>query len=155
MDDPNPRVHTNKFPDTLTNALLYSYIMFILKLALKHLKSSYMFRSTDHPQEAHVVRCWSYVKMISKTLRYFNRWCGSISCVLCTLFVVQGGRVSLPHVLRTLFLVQRDEFLYLMSYARCFLRREIRVSLPHVLRTLFLVQRDKSFSTSPHKKQRT
>jgi hypothetical protein len=30
--------------------------------------------------------------MISKTLRYFNRWCGSISFVLCTLFLVRGGR---------------------------------------------------------------
>jgi hypothetical protein len=28
--------------------------------------------------------------MISKTLRYFKRWCGSISCVLC-MFLVQGG----------------------------------------------------------------
>jgi hypothetical protein len=35
-----------------------------------------------------------YVKMTSKTLRYFNRGCGSISCVLCTLLLVQGGRAT-------------------------------------------------------------
>jgi hypothetical protein len=38
-----------------TNALIF--IVFILKLALKHLKSSYMFRSIDHHQGAHVVPC--------------------------------------------------------------------------------------------------
>jgi hypothetical protein len=75
---------------TPTNALLC--IVFILKFVLKHLKRSYVFRSADHHQGAHIVPCWCYVKMISKTLRYFNRWCGSISCVLRTLFLVQGGR---------------------------------------------------------------
>jgi hypothetical protein len=38
-----------------TNALLC--ILFTLKLALKHLKSSYMFRSIDHHQGVHVVPC--------------------------------------------------------------------------------------------------
>jgi hypothetical protein len=38
-----------------TNALLY--VVFILKFILKHLKSSYMFRSIDHHQGAHVVPC--------------------------------------------------------------------------------------------------
>jgi hypothetical protein len=66
-----------------------------------------MFRSTDHPQGAYVRSSLLklYVKMIGKTLRYFNRRCGSISFVLCTLFLLQEGtevrvggrgRVSLP-----------------------------------------------------------
>jgi hypothetical protein len=38
-----------------TNALLY--IVFIVKFALKHLKSADMFRSIDHHQGAHVVPC--------------------------------------------------------------------------------------------------
>jgi hypothetical protein len=109
---------------TPTSALLY--IVFILKFTLKHLKSSYIFRSVDRPQGAYAVPCWrctlkwpvkhsvllllvvgdrgkprmwtAVCRLIvppAKTLRYFNRWCGSISCVLCTLFLVQGGRVSL------------------------------------------------------------
>jgi hypothetical protein len=40
---------------TSTNTLLYT--VFIPKFTLKHLKSSYMFRSIDHPQGAHVVPC--------------------------------------------------------------------------------------------------
>jgi len=31
-----------------------------LKFTLKHLKRSYMFRSYDHPQGAHIVPCQSY-----------------------------------------------------------------------------------------------
>jgi hypothetical protein len=34
----------------------------ILKHTLKHLKSSYMFRSIDHHQGAYVVPCWSMLK---------------------------------------------------------------------------------------------
>ena len=40
---------------TPTNALLY--IILVLKLTLKCLKSSYMFRSLDHPQGAYIVPC--------------------------------------------------------------------------------------------------
>jgi hypothetical protein len=40
---------------TPANAILH--IVFILKFTLKHLKSSYMFRSIDHPQGAYVVPC--------------------------------------------------------------------------------------------------
>jgi hypothetical protein len=49
----NSTYYTNYY--TTINALLY--IVFILKLALKHLKSSYMFRSIDHHHGAHVVPC--------------------------------------------------------------------------------------------------
>jgi hypothetical protein len=41
--------------------------------------------------------------MMSKTLRHFFRWCGSISCVLCTLFLVQAGRGTLElHIVKLL-----------------------------------------------------
>jgi hypothetical protein len=47
-----PKIHQLLKPP---NALLC--IVFILKHTLKHLKSSYMFRSIDHHQGAHVVPC--------------------------------------------------------------------------------------------------
>jgi hypothetical protein len=42
----------------------------ILKHTLKHLKSSYMFRSIDHHQGAHVVPCWS-IKMLKLSVKHF------------------------------------------------------------------------------------
>ena len=45
--------------NTPTNAHIYIYIYSFddLKFTLKHLKRSYMFRSYDHPQRAHIVPC--------------------------------------------------------------------------------------------------
>jgi len=42
-----------------------------LKLTLKHLKRSYMFRSCDHSQGAYIVPCYSYsLKTVSDLLCY-------------------------------------------------------------------------------------
>jgi len=52
-------VHSVVYLITHTNSCIYIYIYYLrsLKLILKHLKRSYMFRSHDHPQGAHIVPC--------------------------------------------------------------------------------------------------
>jgi hypothetical protein len=50
-----PRKDIKRSYQETTNALIC--IVFILKLALKHLKSSHIFRSIDDHQGAHVVPC--------------------------------------------------------------------------------------------------
>ena len=58
------------FSNTPTNAHIFFNN---LKLTLKHLKRSYMFRSYDHPQGAYTVPCYSYsLKTLSYLLLYIN-----------------------------------------------------------------------------------
>jgi hypothetical protein len=54
-----------------------------------------MFRSTDHHQGAHVVPCWSYVKMLKWSVKHFVNSTGDVAA-------------------------------YRVSYARCFLCREVQ-----------------------------
>jgi hypothetical protein len=59
-------------------------LKYTLKFTLKHLKRSYMFRSSDHPQGAYIVPCYSYI--LKQSVNYFvisTRWWGSMSCVVC------------------------------------------------------------------------
>jgi len=49
--------HSVDYLITLTNTCIYIYNLKSIKFTLKHLKRSYMFRSHDHPQGAHIVPC--------------------------------------------------------------------------------------------------
>jgi hypothetical protein len=72
---------------------MHDYILYLFsKFTLKHLKSSYMFRSIDHPREAYAVPCRSYML----------KW--SVKLIV----ISTGTGVE-----------------YRVSYARCFLCREV------------------------------
>jgi hypothetical protein len=62
-------------------------IVFILKHTIKHLKSSYMFRSTDHHQGAHVVPCWSHVKMLKWSVKHFVNSTGVVAAYRVSMHV--------------------------------------------------------------------